>query len=166
MLKRTGKNKKSFLNYRHDLKQQNQLSKLPNINFDGSGSISANEIIADWSEFAKDALIGQFQESAVVCWGGHYEQFGRLMYELYAISENRSVRLEKYSPEFQTIFPLVENLTFIPAGPSSTEDRTFYRIWFAMLEHPGFSEPNINDPDYHENTSWKRFLEIVYNELN
>jgi hypothetical protein len=166
MFKRTNKNKKSFLNYRHDVKQQQQLSQLPNINFYSNDSISANEIIADWSAFAKSEFVGVFKDSSPVSWVGHYEQFGRLMYELYAISENRSVRLEKYSPEFQTIFPLVENLTFIPIGPSSTEDKTFYRIWFAMLKHPEFSEPNINDPDYHENTSWKRFLEIVYNELN
>jgi hypothetical protein len=159
-------NKKSFLNYRHDVKQQNQLSKLPNINFNGNESISANEIIAYWTKFAREGLIGEFKESSPVCWIGHYEQFGRLMYELYVISENRGVRLANHRAEIQSDFPLVKYLTFIPMGQYSSEDRTFYRIWFAMLKHPGFSEPNTNDPDYHVNTFWTRCLEIVYNELN
>ena len=166
MYQREEQNKKSFFNYRHDVKQQNQLSKLPNINFDGSGSISANEIIADWSEFAREAHIGEFKESSLACWDGHYEQFGRLMYELYEISGNRGVHSANHRAEIQDKFPLVENLTFIPMGPYSTEDRTFYRIWFAMLKHPDFSEPNINDPDYLVDIFWTRCLEIVYNELN
>lgn len=160
------KNKNSFLNYRHDVKQQNQLSQLQNINFNGNESISANEIIAVWTKFAKDALIGEFKESSTTCWVGHYEQFGRLMYELYAISENRGVHSANHRTEIQGTFPLVENLTFIPMGPYSTEDRTFYRIWFAMLKHPSFSVPNINDPDYRVDNFWARCLEIVYNELN
>jgi hypothetical protein len=155
------KNKNSFLNYRHDVKQQNQLSKLPNINFSGNASISANEIIEVWSEFAREA-----NESSLACWDGHYEQFGRLMYELYVISGNRGVHSVNHRAEIQSTFSLVENSTSIPMGPYSSEDRTFYRIWFAMLKHPDFSEPNINDPDYHANTFWTRCLEIVYNELN
>ena len=166
MFKRTNKNKKSFLNYRHDVKQQQQLSQLPNINFYSNDSISANEIIADWSAFAKSEFVGVFKDSSPVSWVGHYEQFGRLMYELYEISGNRGVHSANHRAEIQDKFPLVENLTFIPMGPYSTEDRTFYRIWFAMLKHPDFSEPNINDPDYHANTFWTRCLEIVYNELN
>jgi hypothetical protein len=166
MFKRTNKNKKSFLNYRHDVKQQQQLSQLPNINFYSNDSISANEIIADWSAFAKSEFVGVFKDSSPVSWVGHYEQFGRLMYELYVISGNRGVHSANHSAEIQSTFPQVQSLTFIPIGPSSTEDKTFYRIWFAMLKHPEFSEPHIDDPDYHVNTFWTRCLEIVYDELN
>jgi hypothetical protein len=159
-------NKKSFLNYRHDVIQQNQLSLLPSINCDGNNSITPNEIIARWSALAKGAFVGPYKESSLACWDGHYEQFGRLMYELYEISGNRGVHSANHRAEIQDKFPLVENLTFIPMGPYSTEDRTFYRIWFAMLKHPDFSEPNINDPDYLVDIFWTRCLEIVYNELN
>jgi hypothetical protein len=166
MYKLNGQNKKSFLNYRHNVKRKNQLSKLQDINSDDDDSISANEIIARWSAFAKGAFVGEFKESSLACWEGHYEQFGRLMYEFYAISENRSVRLKKYSVEFQNFFPLVENLKFIPKGPSSSEDKTYYRIWFKMLGHPDFSSPIINDfePDTYATGTF--FLTKVYCKIN
>jgi hypothetical protein len=159
-------NKKSFLNYRHDVIQQNQLSLLPSINCDGNNSITPNEIIARWSALAKGAFVGPYKESSLACWDGHYEQFGRLMYELYAISENRSVRLEKYSPEIQNFFPLVENLKFIPLGPAGTEDDTFYRIWFKMLGHPDFSSPIINHIETDVYAYWTCFLTNVYTNLD
>jgi hypothetical protein len=159
-------NKKSFLNYRHDVKQKTKLSKLPNINVEGDDNISANEIIARWSALAKGAFVGPYKESSLACWDGHYEQFGRLMYELYAISENRSVRLEKYSPEFQNFFPLVENLKFIPLGPAGSDDDTFYRIWFKMLGHPHFSSPVINDFEPDTYATWTYWLTKVYCEIN
>lgn len=159
-------NQKPFLNYRHNAKQKKQLSQLPSITFDGDDSITPNEIIEMWSAFAKGACVGKFKETLLPCWIGHYEQFGRLMYELYAISENRGVHSANHSAEIASTFPLVENLTFILLGPHSSEDRTFYRIWFATIKHPDFSSPNINDPDYLINTFWTRCLQIVYNELN
>lgn len=74
--------------------------------------------------------------------------------------------MANYSTEIQSSFPLVENLTFIPAGPSSSEDRTFYRIWFSMLKHPDFPRSSINslEPDVY--SYWSRWLTIVYNELS
>jgi hypothetical protein len=154
-----------LLNYRHDLKQQNKLSLLPNISFGNGCSVSANKIVASWSDFAKDALIGEHRESSLVCWDGHYEQFGRLMYEFYTISANRSVRLASHNIEIQSSFPLVTSLRFIPEGPSSTEDRTFYRIWFNMLRHPDFWGPLINSPDAVVYNHFAYWLKNVYFDL-
>jgi hypothetical protein len=154
-----------LLNYRHDLKQQNKLSLLPNISFGNDCSTSANKIVASWSDFAKDALIGEHRESSLVCWDGHYEQFGRLMYEFYTISANRSVRLANYHIVMQNTFPHVKSLGFIPAGPCSSVDATLYRAWFSMLGHPDFSEPLINSPEPHVYTYWKHWLKNVYFDL-
>jgi hypothetical protein len=156
----------SFLDYRHNAKQKKQLSQLPSINCDGDDSITPNEIIENWSAIAKGAFVGPDIESSLACWDGHYEQFGRLMYELYAISKNRSERLKKYSDEYQNFFPLVKDLKFIPLAPSSTEDDTFYRLWFKMLGHPDFSSPIIDGFETDTYATWTYWLTKVYCELN
>jgi hypothetical protein len=156
----------SFLNYRHNAKQKKQMSLLPSINCDGNNSITPNEIIKNWSAIAKGAFVGQFKESSLPCWPGHYEQFGRLMYELYAISENRNVRLAKYSVEYQYFFPLVKDLKFIPLAPSGTEDDTSYRIWFKMLCHPDFSGPIIDGLETDTYATWTYWFTKVYCELD
>lgn len=166
MYKLNSQSNKPFLNYRHNAKQKKQLDQGPKINFKTNSPVDANTIISDWSALAKDALDGAYKESSLVCWDGHYEQFGRLMYELYAISENRSVRLAKYSVEYQNFFPQVENLSFIPEGPAGTEDRTFYRIWFKMLGHPDFSDPIIDNLETEVYAVWTFLLTKVYMNLN
>lgn len=161
MYRLTSQNYNPFLNYRHNAKQRDKLPPLQN-----SSLVDGNKIVDDWSLLAKEALEGPNKESSLVCWDGHYEQFGRLMYELYAISENRSERLAGYSVEFQNFFPKVESLSFIPEGPSGTEDRTFYRVWFKMLGHPDFSYPIIDDIDLKLYANWTYWLTHVFSEIN
>jgi hypothetical protein len=115
-----------------------------------------------WAEFAEQALDGEYAESKTKCWHGHYEQFGRVMLELMRMSRDKKEQKIKAIAEMT---PDIENFTFI-AEPCGTEDRTFYRLWFALIGHPDFQSTRIARMEYVNYNYWDYLMGEAVGKVN
>jgi hypothetical protein len=115
-----------------------------------------------WADFAEQALVGEYAESETKCWRGHYEQFGRVMLELMRMSRDKDAM--KFKPLAETT-PDLEEFSFI-AEPSGTEDRTFYRIWFALIGHPDYQYPRITGIEFSNYNYWGYLMGEAVNRVN
>ena len=128
---------------------------------------SANDIILDWTKFAKEALEGEYAEAKEACWSGHYEQFGRLMYHLIDVIVRKedyitSKRFNKAQLEF---FPSIATANFLVEGATSSEDRTFYRCWFDIIGHKEFNFIEVNAIEAQSYIYWKYVLSTLVVDL-
>jgi hypothetical protein len=115
-----------------------------------------------WAEFAEQALDGEYAESKTKCWYGHYEQFGRVMLELMRMSRDKKEQKIKAIAEMT---PDIEDFTFI-AEPCGTEDRTFYRIWFALIGHPDYQYPRIASIELGNYNYWGYLMGVAVMNVN
>jgi len=115
-----------------------------------------------WADFAEQALIGEFAESKLTCWRGHYEQFGRVMLELMRMSRDKVNEENKAIVEMT---PDLDNFTFI-GQPGDTEDRTFYRIWFSLIGHPDYQNPRIANIEFSIFNYWGYLIGVAIFRIN
>ena len=96
---------------------------------------SANDIILDWTKFAKEALEGEYAEAKEACWSGHYEQFGRLMYHLIdvIVRKDEYIKSKRFNKTQLDFLPQLSTAQFLVEGATSSEDRTFYRCGLTLL---------------------------------
>ena len=139
-----GKGKYSALNYRYTEKESlfHRLRDIPN-DFKGVVVKTEHQVISVWSSFAKEALIGEFSESKIKCWQGHYEQFGRVMLQLANISYYKKDARGEWVKTYHSLLPEPEDVEYIFRGPSGTEDRRYYRCWFSLIGHPDFMHEKV-----------------------
>ncbi len=90
---------------------------------------SANDIILDWTKFAKDVIEGKCAEAKKACWSGHYEQFRRLMYYLIdvIIRKDEYIKSKRFNQTQLDFLPEFSTVEFLVQGATGSEDRTFYR---------------------------------------
>jgi len=157
-----------YLNYRYEKKDM-VIHKKNGIKSDGVGfkSLSTeHEIIMNWAKVCKEALTAYFKESDMVCWDGHYEQFGMVMLNLAKLCRNRLTLDNKWYPDLDGIFPEKNLHDIILSGYGGTEDRIFYRAWLSLLGHPSFVGQSLIGM---ENTQYKMAeyrLLFSFNDLN
>lgn len=125
-------------------------------------SINEFDLAKAWADFAEQALVGEYAESELKCWRGHYEQFGRVMLELMRMSKNKEEEKNKTLIE---MIPDLENFNFI-AEPMGTEDRTFYRIWFELIGHPDFQYPRILNIEFGTYNYWGYLIGVAVMRVN
>ncbi len=115
-----------------------------------------------WADFAEEALVGEFAESKLQCWRGHYEQFGRVMLELMRMSRDKANEKVKAIAEMT---PDLDNFKFI-GQPGDTEDRTFYRIWFSLIGHPDYQHPPIANIEFGIYNYWGYLMGVAVTKVN
>jgi hypothetical protein len=120
------------------------------------------DLAKSWCDFAKQALVGEYAEANMTCWEGHYQQFGRVMLELMRMSRDKAQAQRIAAFE---MIPDLENFTFI-AEPSGTEDRTFYRLWFAFIGHPEFQHPRIANIEMDTFNYWGYLIGVATGKVN
>ena len=104
-----------------------------------------DDIITTWRNLAKEALEGQHKESDLSCWDGHYDQFGMTMLFLSRLAYSRK---SSYGMNDQFIDKFIYNHKYFLDGfweAPSSEERMWYREWFAAIHHPDFPATSIND---------------------
>ena len=112
---------------------------------------TTHEVITAWAYFAKQALEGEYAESNLKCWEGHYEQFGIVMLHHANMSRYRKDHKENWNEFFESAIP-IDCYDHLYQGPSGTEDRRYYRVWFSLIGHPDFLSQSIIGP---ENLAYK-----------
>lgn len=126
------------INYRYVDDKIIHISKLLEQPKDGHTFLKTeHDVIIEWANFAKQALEGEYPESKIKCWEGHYEQFGMVMLTYANMSRYRKDYAGKWNEFYESAFP-IDCYDHLYKGPSGTEDRIYYRVWFALLGHPDF----------------------------
>ncbi len=126
------------INYRYVDDKIIHFSKLVEQPTDGRTYLKTeHNVITAWAEFAKQALEGEYSESELKCWDGHYEQFGMVILTYANMCRYRKDYAGKWNDFFESALPK-DCYGHLFEGPSGTEDRIYYRVWFALLGHPDF----------------------------
>ena len=128
---------------------------------------SANDIILDWTKFAKNALEGEYAEANEQCWSGHYEQFGRLMYHLIDVIVRKDdyIKSKRFNKTQLDFLPQLSTAQFLVEGATSSEDRTFYRCWFDIIGHKEFKFIEVNAIEAQSYIYWKYVLSTLVVDL-
>ena len=118
---------------------------------------SANDIIIDWTKFAKETLEGEYAEAKEAFWSGHYEQFGRLMYHLIdvIVRKDEYIKSKRFNKTQLDFLPQISTSQFLVEGATSSEDRTFYRCWFDIIGHKEFNFIEVNAIEAQSYFYWK-----------
>jgi hypothetical protein len=131
------------INYRYLDDKIIYFSKLIEQPTDGSKYLKTeHEMITEWANFAQQALEGEYAESKIKCWEGHYEQFGIVMLTLANMCRYREDYAGKWNEFFESALP-TDCYNHLFEGPNGTEDRIHYRVWFALLGHPDFLKQSL-----------------------
>jgi hypothetical protein len=138
-----------------------QLKELP-VLIQSSAIKNEFDLAKAWADFAEQALVGEFAESTLRCWSGHYEQFGRVMLELMRMSRDKANEKIKAITE---MMPDIDKFTFI-GQPGGTEDRTFYRIWFSLIGHPDYQYPPISNIEFGTYNYWGYLMGVAITRIN
>jgi len=101
-----------------------------------------HNLITEWADFAKQSLEGQYPESNIKCFEGHYEQFGMVMLTYANMCRYRKDYAGKWNKFYDSILP-DDCYDHLFEGPNGTEDRIYYRVWFALLGHPDFLNQSL-----------------------
>lgn len=128
---------------------------------------SANDIILDWTKFAKEALEGEYADAKEACWSGHYEQFGRLMYHLIdvIVRKDEYIKSKRFNKMQLDFLPQLSTAQFLVEGATSSEDRTFYRCWFDIIGHKEFKFIEVNAIEAQSYVYWKYVLSTLVIDL-
>ena len=124
-----------------------------------------HEVISDWTNVSKEALSGEYKESEIPCWEGHYEQFGMVMLNLANMSRYRKEFSGEWNPYYESA--LTTDLhEVIYTGYAGTMDRVFYRAWFSLLGHPDFTKSSLTRIESLNYKNTELELLISFNDLN
>jgi hypothetical protein len=105
-------------------------------------NLTEQDVIVQWSEFAKDAFDPANPESSTPVDESHFLQFGIIMLSLAKLSRYRSQYAEKWTNVHDTM--ITDDVwEIIYNGPNSSEERQYYRSWFSILGHTDFCKPKI-----------------------
>jgi hypothetical protein len=126
------------INYRYVDDKIIHFTKLIEQPSEGRGYLKTeHDVITAWADFAKHALEGEDAESEIKCWKGHYDQFGMVMLNYANMCRYRKDYAGNWNSFFESALP-TDCYDHLFEGPSGTEDRIYYRVWFALLGHPNF----------------------------
>jgi len=79
-----------FFKYRYDEKQVTFYSLMGIEPEENSHLLNtAHEVITNWSKVCEELFTDEMSESDLLCWQGHYEQFGLVMFNLAKMCRNR-----------------------------------------------------------------------------
>lgn len=131
------------INYRYVDDKIVYFSKLVEQPTDGGSYLKTeHNIIIEWADFARQALEGEDPESKIKCWEGHYEQFGMVMLNYANMCRYRKDHAGKWNEFFDSALP-TDSYDHLFEGPNGSEDRIYYRVWFALLGHPDFLKQSL-----------------------
>ena len=147
----------SFLSYMYDnSKEIGFLQSVTLFEYGIAETGSANSLIEAWTGFSRDALIGEYAESKLTCWEGHYQQLGCLMFHLFDVVRRKTeyADAKRFSKVQLDFFPDKEFSELLVEGPNGSEERIFYRCWFGLIGHPDFQASPLDSPEAHTYAYW------------
>lgn len=97
------------------------------------------KIIGMWSDGIEEFLTGEYRASDLPIARKHYEQFGRIMLEIFRICHDKKGFENSIPPKLLPLIPDAGFADIIADGPASTEDRIMYRVYLSMIGHPDFT---------------------------
>lgn len=154
------------INYRYVDDKIIHFSKLVEQPSNGSTYLKTeHNVITAWADFAKQALEGEYAESQQKCWEGHYEQFGMVMLNYANMCRYRKDYSGKWNEFFDSAMPN-DCYEYIYQGPSGTEDRTYYRVWFSLLGHPDFLTQSLIGMEVMTYKCHELSLTIAFEDFN
>jgi hypothetical protein len=145
--------------YKDEVRSFHALRALPD-DYKSRDFETEEHLILAWADFSKSAFGGEYSESAIPCWDGHYEQFGRVMLEVARLSDRRSSLCGFAPAVIDAIFP-PRNCVWQP------QEHNLYRAWFSLIGHPDFQpfDGGIG-PMYSEHRANKFMLGIAIHEVS
>ena len=128
---------------------------------------SANDVIVCWTNFAREALSGEYAESELQCWDGHYQQFGRLMYHMLDVimRKDEYEQSKRFNQTQLDFFPNKSIAELVAEGPTGTEERVFYRCWFDVIGHKDFQHADIDGIEAQSYVYWKYIVSALALDL-
>jgi hypothetical protein len=108
--------------------------------FNGYGIITEADLINVWAEYSiSESRHKEFPAVDLGIWKWHHYQFGLVILQLanllYYCKDFRGVE-DRYFRTLNTDFEMKGELFF--NGPTGSEDRVYYRIWYALIGHPEY----------------------------
>jgi len=117
-----------------------------------------------WSIFAKKYLEKTNEIAATpICWGGHYDQLGRVMLEMMRLSRDKQQMVD--TEGVYEIIPHLEEIRFV-SKPSGLEDKMFCRIWLSLIRHPAFIEMDLDEDELTAFNYWQGLFTIALGKTN
>lgn len=105
------------------------------------GTITQLEAINNWRKFIKRNMSGEFRDSDIPCWDGHYDQFGIVM--LYLMEKATEYKNNTLNDDrFRDVEYHLATL-FDPSPPGDSADRIYYRAWLSFIGHPHFAHLHL-----------------------
>ena len=154
-----------ILNYTFNTDPQllfRQLTDLP-VSIAASASQKEFHLMNEWAAFARLALgEDEYADSKLVCWHGHYEQFGLVMLAMMHLSKHKE---DTQDHAEHVVIPNLEDCTFI-AEPAGTADRLFYRLWFRLIGHPDFTVSPLQSADFENENYWSYVMGLALSRIN
>lgn len=101
--------------------------------------------------------------STPICWGGHYDQLGRVMLEMMRLSRDRLMMADQAA--VYELIPNIEEISFI-SKPSRLEDKMFCRIWLSLIRHPSFQEMELEEDELASYQYWQKLFTVALGKAN
>ncbi|MBU3554045.1 hypothetical protein [Polynucleobacter sp. UB-Piko-W3] len=116
-----------------------------------------------WSDFARKYLESTQEIAGTpLCWGGHYDQLGRVMLEMMRLSRDKQAMVDT---EVYEIIPQLEEIPFV-SRPATLEDKMFCRIWLSLIRHPAFIEMELDEDELAAFNYWQGLFTIALGKTN
>ena len=117
-----------------------------------------------WSTFMRKYLEKtQDLASTPICWGGHYDQLGRVMLEMMRLSRDKLMMADQEA--VYELIPNIEEISFI-SKPSRLEDKMFCRIWLSLIRHPSFQEMELEEDELASYQYWQKLFTVALGKAN